>query len=198
MIVAAALAVTMALGACGKKAATDAPGTGGSNPATATGTDEPSADATETPSNLFEFTVDGAGPYQLGETLISLRTQLDQVVGGNAPCTQNTTARGTGKWKDVQLSFHQDGMLYLVTNKGIDLPTPSGAYLGTALADLKKIYAGVGGQDLTRGTNSAYLVTTLSGRGILFELDPSKSVSVMRAGDGTYLKAGFLGGGTYC
>jgi len=198
MIVAVTLVVAAVLGGCSKKPATGAPGPAGSGPASTAGTDEPSPDASETPSNLFEFTVDGAGPYQLDATLVSLRSQLDQVVGGNPPCTANTTARGTGKWKDVLLSFHPDGTLYLVTNKGIDLPTPSGAYLGTPLAQLKTIYAGVTGQDLTRGTNSAYLVTTLSGRGILFELDPSKSVSAMRAGDGTYLKAGYLGGGTFC
>jgi hypothetical protein len=86
-----------------------------------------------------------------------------------------------------------------VTNRGIDLPTPSGAYLGTPLTQLKKIYAGVTGQDLTRaGGNPAFLVTTLSGRGILFELDPGKNVSTMRAGDSTYLKAAFMGGANYC
>ena len=200
MIVAVTLVVTaVALGGCTKKAVSGVPVPEGSSPSTTTtGTEEPSPGATETPSNLFEFTVDGAGPYQLDQTLLSLRPMLDQVVGGNPPCTANTTARGTGKWKDVLLSFHPDGTLYLVTNRAIDLPTPSGAYLGTPLAQLKKIYAGITGQDLTRGTNSAYLVTTLSGRGILFELDPSKSVSAMRAGEGTYLKAGFLGGGTFC
>jgi hypothetical protein len=144
--------------------------------------------------------VDGAGPYQLDETLTSLRAVgLDQISAGAAPCPSNTTARGTGKWKDVLLSFHSDGTLYLVTNRGIDLPTPSGAYLGTPLTQLKKIYAGVTGQDLTRaGGNPAFLVTTLSGRGILFELDPGKNVSTMRAGDSTYLKAAFMGGANYC
>ena len=201
MIVTATLLVAaVALAGCTKKAAPGTPPPAGSDTTSGTDiTDSPSPDVSETPSNLVEFTVDGAGPYQLGETLTSLRAAgLDQIVAGAAPCSQNTTARGTGKWKDVYLSFHADGMLYLVTNKGIDLPTPSGAFLGTPLAQLKKIYAGVTGQDLTQATKSAFLITTLSGRGILFELDPSKSVSLMRAGDPTYLKAAFLGGGNFC
>jgi hypothetical protein len=201
MIVTATLLVAaVALAGCTKKAATGTPPPTGSDTTTGTDTtDSPSPGVSETPSNLFEFTVDGAGPYQLGESLTSLRAAgLDQILSGAAPCPQNTTAHGSGKWKDVTLSFHSDGIVYLVTNKGIDLPTPSGAFLGTPLAQLKKIYAGITGQDLTSGTNAAYLVTTLSGRGILFELDPSKSVSVMRAGDGTYLKAAYLGGGKFC
>jgi hypothetical protein len=199
MIVTATLLVAaVALAGCTKKTPTGAPPPSGPSAGTDT-TDNPSPGVSETPSNAFEFTVDGAGPYQLGETLTSLRSVgLDQIVAGAAPCSQNTTARGTGKWKDVYLSFHADGTLYLVTNKGIDLPTPSGAFLGTPLAQLKKIYAGVTGQDLTFGTNGAYLVTTLSGGAILFELDPSKSVSAMRAGNGTYLKAAYLGGGNFC
>jgi len=206
MIVTVTLLVTsVALTGCSKPAASGNPATtgpSGSSPSAGSDgpTDSPSPDVSETPSNLFEFTVDGAGPYQLDETLTSLRAAgLDQIVAGAAPCPNTTTARGTGKWKNVVLSFHADGTLYMVTNRGIDLPTPSGAYLGTSLAQLKKIYAGVTGQDLTRaGGNPAFLVTTLSGRGIIFELDPAKNVSVMRAGDSTYLKAAFVGGANYC
>jgi hypothetical protein len=200
MIVTATLLVAaVALAGCTKKATPrTAPPTGSASAGTDV-TDSPSPDVSETPSNLFEFTVDGAGPYQLGQTLTSLRPAgLDQIVAGGAPCPQNTTARGTGKWKDVYLSFHADGTLYLVTNKGIDLPTPSGVFLGTPLTQVKKIYAGITGQDLTVGTKAAYLVKTLSGGGILFELDPSQSVLLMRAGDSTYLKAAYLGGGNFC
>src|SRR5262249_39745374 len=98
MIATVTLLVTaVALGGCSRKAATGAPGPTGPGPSTsATGTDEPSPDVSETPSNLFEFTVDGAGPYQLDQTLLSLRPMLDQVVGGNPPCTANTSAHGTG------------------------------------------------------------------------------------------------------
>jgi hypothetical protein len=205
MIVTVTLLVTaVALTGCSKPAASGNPGPTGSSPGTGATSDAPSdgpsPDVSATPSNLFEFTVDGAGPYQLDETLVSLRAAgLEQITAGAAPCASNTTARGSGKWKDVLLSFHSDGSLYLVTNKSVDLPTPSGAYLGTPLAQLKKIYAGITGQDLTRaGGNAAYLVTTLSGRGILFELDPGKNVLTMRAGDSSYLKAAFMGGANFC
>src|SRR5262249_50809538 len=162
-------------------------------------TDSASPGASQDPANVYEFSVDGAGPYQLDATLVSLRSVVDQINAGAAPCPSNTTAKGTGKWKDLVLSFHEDGTLYMVTNRAIDLPTPSGVYLGTPLAQVKKIYAGITGQDLTRvGGNPAYLVTTLSGRGILFELDPGGNVSTMRAGESTYLKAAYLGGATYC
>jgi hypothetical protein len=206
MIVTSTLLVaSVALTGCSKPAAIGNPGPSGPSGSTpSAGSDGPtdgaSPDVSETPSNLFEFTVDGAGPYQLDETLQSLRAAgLDQISAGAAPCPSNTTARGTGKWKDVLLSFHADGTLYMVTNRGLDLPTPSGVYLGTPLTQLKKIYAGITGQDLTRaGGNPAFLVTTLSGRGIIFELDPGKNVSVMRAGDSSYLKAAFVGGANYC
>jgi hypothetical protein len=201
MIVTATLLIAaVALAGCSKKAtsSTTTRPTGSASAGTDT-TDSPSPSASETPSNLFEFTVDGAGPYQLGQSLTSLRAVgLDQLVAGAAPCPQNTTGRGTGKWKDVYLSFHSDGNLYMVTNKGIDLPTPSGVFLGTPLAKVKQIYAGITGQNLMVGTKPAYLVTTLSGGGILFELDPSNSVSLMRAGDATYLKAAYMGGGNFC
>lgn len=207
MIVTVTLLVTaVALTGCSKPAASGNPAPTGSDPGPGATSDAPSdgpspaVSGSATPSNLYEFTVDGAGPYQLDETLQSLRAAgLEQITAGAAPCASNTTARGSGKWKDVLLSFHSDGTLYLVTNKSIDLPTPSGAYLGTPLAQLKKIYAGVTGQDLARaGGNAAFLVTTLSGRGILFELDPGKNVLTMRAGDSTYLKAAFTGGANFC
>jgi hypothetical protein len=83
-------------------------------------------------------------------------------------------------------------------NRSPSVPTPSGAWLGTTLAQLKSIYKGVAGQDLARGTTSAYLVTTLSGRGILFELGPGKTVVSMAAADAGYLKANFVGGTDFC
>jgi hypothetical protein len=167
----------------------------------------PSASASGSPptsttptSTVTEFSVDGAGPYLIGATLDALKANpgLDQITTGAAPCPQNTTARGTGIWKDVQLSFHRDGTLYLATNTSSSVPTPSGAWLGTPLAQLKTIYRQVNGQQLNHGTSSAFLVTTLSGRGILFTLDPTMKVSSMIAGDSAYLRTNFTAGTAFC
>ncbi len=149
---------------------------------------------------LIEFSVDGAGPYQLGETLAALQSTagLDEVTKGGAGCPGNTTARGTGVWTDVRLSFRPDGKLYLLVNRSTSIPTPSGAWLGTTLAQLKSIYVRIPGQELARGSARAYLVTTLSGRGILFDLDASKKVISMVAGDAAYLKSSYQGGTDFC
>ena len=96
---------------------------------------------------------------------------LTNVTTGGQTCPTNTTAQGTGVWKDIQLSFHQDGALYLAVNRSPTIPTPSGAWLGTTLAQLKTIYAKVQTEQLTAGTGKAFLVITLSGRGILFDLN---------------------------
>jgi hypothetical protein len=155
-----------------------------------------------TPAVPVEFSVDGAGPYQLGATLEQLRAApgLDAITGGGPgpACAQNTNARGTSAWKDVHLSFHPDGLLYLAVNRSPTIPTPSGAWLGTPLAQLKTIYANVARAELVRGTRRAFLVTTLSGRGILFELDTTTAVSAMLAGDSAYLRASFQAGTGYC
>jgi hypothetical protein len=151
------------------------------------------------PPTAIEFTVDGAGPYQLDATLAALQAagSLADVTTGGGACPKNTTAKGTGTWGDVQLSFRPDGTLYLLVNKSVSVPTPSGAWLGSTLVQLKTIYKGIPGQTLTRGTGSAYLVTTASGRGILFELDAGKKVAAMYAGDSSYLKSSYATG-TYC
>lgn len=165
--------------------------------ASPTGTVTPSGSPTAT---AIEFTVDGAGPYVLGAKLDSLKATagLDEITAGGGACPENTTARGTGTWKDIRLSFHKDGTLYLATNTSPSIPTPSGAWLGTPLAQLKTIYSQVNGQLLRHGTGSAYLVTTLSGRAILFSLDATMKVSSMTAGDATYLRASFTGGTGFC
>jgi hypothetical protein len=157
-------------------------------------TGSPSADA------AVEFTVDGAGPYQLGAMLDGLRDTpgLEEIDSGKPPCAQTTTARGTNTWQDIHLSFHTDGVLYLLVNRSPSIPTPSGAWLGTPLAQLKTIYAGVTSEELVRGPRRAYLVTTLSGRGILFELDAKTMVSAMLAAEASYLKGSFQGGTGYC
>jgi hypothetical protein len=162
------------------------------SPASPTGSPSPAVPA--------EFSVDGAGPYQLGATLEQLRAApgLDGITGGGPACAQNTNARGTSAWKDVHLSFHADGLLYLAVNRSPTIPTPSGAWLGTPLAQLKTIYANVTKADLVRGTQRAFLVTTLSGRGILFELDTTTAVSAMLAADSAYLRASFQAGTGYC
>ena len=190
--------VLLAVAGCGSKEPAAAPPATAAGPTTASGSASPTASAS--PSALIEFTVDGAGPYQLGATLAALQASpgLDEVTPGGAVCPENTNARGTGVWKDVRLSFRKDGKLYLALNRSSSIPTPSGAWLGTTLADLKTIYVGVPGQELTQGTRSAYLVTTLSGRGILFDLDPAKKVISMAAGDSTYLKSSFMGGTDFC
>jgi hypothetical protein len=198
--VAPALALVLLTAAgCGKGEPTAAP------PATPAGSSAPSGSASGTPSappsDLVEFSVDGAGPYQVGAALESLKAagHLDEVTAGGKECPENTTARGTGVWKDVRLSFHKDGKLYLVINRSASIPTPSGAWLGTTLEDLKKIYVGVPGQDLAKGSGGkAYLVTTLSGRGILFDLDPAMKVMSMTAGEAGFLKSSYEGGTNFC
>jgi hypothetical protein len=203
LVVVALLAVTALL-------ATAAAGCGKDEPTTAapvntprsTGGVSPSSSATPsgTPTPGVEFSVDGAGPYQLGASLTELQSGklLDEVAKGTGPCPQNTTARGTDTWGDVHLSFRADGKLYLLINRSTSIPTPSGAWLGTSLTQLMKIYAAVPGQVLRRGTTTAYLVTTLSGRGILFELDPAQKISAMTAADSSFLRTNFNGGTDFC
>jgi hypothetical protein len=180
-------------------AATSPSATAGSPSATASATG--TAGPTGSPGDVIEFSVDGAGPYALGNTLTALQgaNLLDQVTPSTATCPQDSSAQGTGTWHDVQLWFHKDGTLYLLVNNSPAIPTPSGAWLGTKLADLKTIYKQIPGQDLSHGGKVAYLVVTLSGRGILFLLDPAaKTVTSMIAGDADYLKATFLTGANFC
>ncbi len=190
-----------ALAGCGKDAEITPPAATGAT-TSSSGSPSPSAGGVTpsgTPSDLIEFTVDGAGPYQLRMNLAALRMKpgLDDVKP-SADCPDNQTARGTGTWRDVQFSFHNDGELFLAVNKSASIPTPSGAWLGTTVAQLKTIYAGVTGQDLKRGDANAFLVSTLSGQGILFELDPGQRVISMMAGDAAYLRNTFTGSGKFC
>jgi len=83
-------------------------------------------------------------------------------------------------------------------NRSDQIPTPSGAWLGTTLTELKTIYGGLVTQELTRGTTSAFLVQTLSGGGILFDLDATKKVQSMTAGDAAFLRTSFTGGTDFC
>jgi hypothetical protein len=164
----------------------------------ATSTPTPSATTTGSPASFVEFSVDGAGPYLLGASLAQLQAGgiVAEVTAG--PCPDGTTAQATGTWQGIELRFHKDGTLYLEINKSPTIPTPSGAWLGSTLTQLKKIYAAIPGQDLSHGGGSAYLVTTLSGGGILFDLDSTRRVSAMTAGNAGFLKASYLGGTNYC
>jgi hypothetical protein len=159
---------------------------------------EPSASPSVSPSPAIHFTVDGAGPYQLGTTLTALQA-AGQIAEPGTPetCNMNTNAKGTGVWKDINLSFHPDGKLYMVVNRSATIPTPSGAWIGMTLASLSSIYGNLG-QELTVGGHTAYLVTTSSGRGMMFDLDQAKKVFSMVAGDATFLKDSYMNGTDYC
>ena len=202
-LIVATLLATLASG-CGPhtSAATPAASAVWSGPSSGPPSGAPSASPSPSPSAvLAEFSVDGIGPYQLGASLTALKATpgLDAITTGGQNCPADTVAQGTGDWKDVQLRFHSDGTLFLAVNRSASIPTPSGAWLGTALAQLKTIYASVPAESLSRGTATAFLVTTQSGRGILFDLNGSQQVTDMIAGDGTYLKATYLSGAAdYC
>ncbi|WP_162907654.1 hypothetical protein [Allorhizocola rhizosphaerae] len=164
----------------------------GSAAATAPPSGAPSA--TAEPNH---FTVEGAGPYRIGAALEALRPQLDEIKTGGETCAANTTAKGKGAWKDIQMSFRPDGKIYIVINRSTTIPTPSGAWVGMTLASVSSIYGPIG-QELTQGPHTAYLVTTDTGRGMMFDLDDSKKVIAMIAGEANYLKTSFLGGTDYC
>jgi len=195
------IAVPVLLAGCGgDKPTTSAPPTAGAptTGAPASGTVSPGPTASGTP--VPEFTVDGAGPYELGAALTALQAAnlLSDVATGSGACPQNTTAHGTGAWADLELSFHPDGTLYLVVNKSPSVPTPSGAWVGTSLADLKKIYKGISNREVSHGGDNGFVVSTTTGRGILFVLDTSKSVVSMVAGEGIYLITTFQTGKEFC
>jgi hypothetical protein len=200
------LLMAAALAGCKKDSPTAAPSTAASSAgASASPSAAPNPSGSTDPSaspgaDVIEFTVDGAGPYQLGATLTALQAEagLDEVKTGGATCPENTTARGKGAWKDVQLQFRKDGTLYLAINRSAQIPTPSGAWLGSTLTELKTIYAKVPGQELKQGTRTAYLVTTTSGRGVLFDLGTGAKVVTMIAGDAAYLKSSYSGGTDFC
>lgn len=190
------LAVALLAG-CGDdpKPPSTAPSAVTSLPAEATPSTEPSPAVS--PSPAIHLTVDGAGPYALGAKLADLQADglLADVATGGETCPVNSTATGTGVWQEVRLQFRPDGELYLVINRAKTIPTPSGAWIGMSLASLSSIYGNLG-DELKGGT--AYLVTTTSGRGILFDLDDKKKVMAMIAGDAAYLKSSYEGGTDFC
>jgi hypothetical protein len=195
-------ALLVGLAGCGggDKPTTSAPPTAGAPTSGATpATGSVSPGPTGSAAAVAEFTVDGAGPYELGTTLAALQSaNLLSSVATGGTCPQNTTARGTGTWADLELSFHPDGALYLAVNKSPAVPTPSGAWVGTSLDDLKKIYKGLVTREVSHGADAGFVVRTNTGRGILFSLDISKSVVSMTAGDGNYLITTFQSGEQFC
>jgi hypothetical protein len=196
----------LATAGCNQNAPTTTPtvagsGATGSPTASASASTRPSTSSTSEAPDLIEFSVDGAGPYVLGRTLTQLQTNPGLgSVEDSASCPGNKQARGQGVWQDVTLQFHSDGKLYLAVNHSASIPTPSGAWLGTTLADLKKIYASVSNEQLNKDGKNALLVRTLSGQGILFVLndDPTKTVESMVVASGNYLRTQFTTGGAYC
>jgi hypothetical protein len=194
------VSVLLGLAGCGggatPPATTNPPG--GSS-ASAAGSPSASASASSS-ADVVEFSVDGAGPYTFGSKLADLQAagKLAQVTAGTADCPNTTTALGTGKFSQIQLSFHQDGTLYLLQNQSTDVPTPSGAYLGTTLTDLKRIYALTTNETLNRAGTTAFLVITINGRGILFTLSSNQMVVSMAAADSGYLRLSFNNGTPFC
>ena len=197
------MATVLVLPACGHASAKNAAPTPAASAAAASdgATVAPSTVPSGSPTpTVVEFTVDGTGPYQIGGMLTDLQAApgLTNVSTGGQTCPTNTTAQGIGVWKDIHLSFHPDGALYLAVNRSPTIPTPSGAWLGTTLAKLKTIYARVQTEQLTAGTGEAFLVITLSGRGILFDLNAQGAVISMAAADAGYLRTHYQNGTDFC
>lgn len=195
----ALLALTLLAGCGDDDPAPTTPAPSAQTSVSAEASPSPSASppASPSPSPAINFSVDGAGPYTIGANLEALKAGglLEEVKTGAETCPANTTARGTGVWKDIQLQFRPDGVLYLAVNRSKTIPTPSGARLGMTLAAVSSIYGNLG-KELNNG--AAFLVTTTSGRGILFDLDQSKKVFAMIAGDAAYLKSSYEGGTDFC
>jgi hypothetical protein len=199
-----AVTALVALSGCGAKTKYVAPAGSSSTATSASPGASPvlpaSPGASSSPGSVVEFTVDGAGLYLLGAKLTDLQTTpgFASPPTTSTTCPQVTVAEGAGVWKGVHFSFHKDGVLYLAVNQSTTIPTPSGAWLGTTLAQLKTIYAGVQNEQLTVGTRSGFLVTTVDGHGVLFDLNAQGQVQSMTAGDAVYLRSSYQHGTTYC
>ena len=191
----------LVLAGCSKTPATVTPPSSATSGSLGDGGSTPSASAspspTVNPADIVEFSVDGAGPYQIGDKISDLQSQLTNA-GADPNCPNNQTAQGTGTWSDVHLFFHQDGTLFALTNSSTAIPTPSGAYLGTSLTQLKTIYARTTNELLNHGANNAFLVITSSGRAIRFDLTPVQTVVLMTSGDVVLLRSAFVNGTPLC
>jgi hypothetical protein len=205
----ALVAVALGLAACNKSSPPPSNAAATPTVTTSGGTATPTNPVpTTTPPQLIEFTTDGPGPYALGRTLPQLQQGAPGVddVGPYEECPGYTKARGVGVWHDVELFFKPDGRLYLAINRSLSIPTPSGAYLGTTLADkgsqkgLRSIYASVTTKfELPNSSNpTAFLVQTLDGGGILFELNEGDEVTAMYTAAANYLRVTYTAGGPWC
>jgi hypothetical protein len=199
-LVAAVLALLTACGGNGPGPA--GPDASQTTAATPSGTAGATATGGATPTeDDLAFTVDGVGPYQLGVTLDSLEEVglLDEIGTGGETCAANTRARGTDVFTDVRMSFRPDGLLYLVTNRSEAIATPSGATLGSTMAELNTIYASATHEELGDGFYAAFLVRAgAAGRGILFDLGTDDEVFTMTAGDANYLRDSYVNGTDFC
>jgi hypothetical protein len=192
-------ALVLAVAGCGHGSPTSAPPPGSSGTTTGSSS-SPSASPSNSAAPAVEFTVDGAGPYTLGAKLTDLQAagKLANVTHGSTDCSDIITAQGIAPYAGVLLSFHSDNTLYAETNTDPGLPTPSGAYIGTNLTQLKTIYAKTTNETLNHGTSMAFMVITISGRSILFILNEVQNVSSMVAGDSLYLRQNFVNGTPFC
>jgi hypothetical protein len=142
------------------------------------------------------ITVDGAGPYVVGNTLMQYDAEgkLTGLATGSETCPSRWFATGTGAWTGVQLSFTPDpgSKLEFVIARSNAISTPSGAKVGMTLAQLQGIY-GAKGETLSVGGAKAYLVAT-SGKALYFELDLENKAFAIIAGNATRLKNRFLEG----
>ncbi len=154
------------------------------------------------PPSLAAFTFDGVGPYQIGGDFDALKLHglLADVVQGSQVCgDQYQSAHGVQPYQDIWISA-KGGMsqIYVVVNGSTALATPSGAKVGSTLAQLKSLY-GSAGEELNYRTRAGYLVKSPSGNGLLFDLDVnSKKVNDVVAGKAAYLKESFLFESDYC
>ncbi len=207
-------ALTLSAAGCNAGQPTGSPSPSVASPSPtgeATPTDGPVVDPTPSATLpvLFEFRTDGAGPYVLSTTRLADLQAAGAVtdVGPMEGCEGNTSARATGPWQDLTLGFRSDGRLYLVTNRSLTLATPSGAHLGTKLEDtpggeagLRTIYKdpSLTKYELTHGDAKAFLVVTIGGGGIMFDLNEYDVVVAMHAGQPNFMRTAFNAGNPYC
>jgi hypothetical protein len=199
LVAAALVAACGPLGGTQQPAANPTPWGETPLPRTTTTTATSSPTPTGSTSSAVQFTTGGAGPYQIGKTVTQLQAVGLTDLGPDEGCPNNTSARGASPYQDVYLYFKPDGKLYLLRNRSLSVPTPSGVFLGTTHDQLKTIYAGLVTTELSHNGTNAFLVQTLDGSGILFELNELNQVTSMyTAAQATYLRTSFNAGGPYC
>ncbi|HZN76817.1 MAG TPA: hypothetical protein VFC00_34760 [Micromonosporaceae bacterium] len=201
-LVAALAVLTLGCGALGVRGSQES---GGPSPSVAaqSPTSSPSLVPSTKPPAAAEtslvLSVNGIGPFTLGTgaTLDQLQAtgQIASVGDGGEACPQFFGAQGNGPWSGVRLWFRPDRTLDFVIARDQAIRTPSGAHVGSTLAELQSIY-GSRGEVLTSGSAKAYIVRVASsGRAIFFELDIANAkVVAMFAGGSDRLAQRFLNG----